>query len=139
MLHVYKELKTNPTARDRVEFGLIFAVGMAIFGAVSWFKWGNHELAQNLWIAGGAIFALALIPPIGRLLYILWMGFGLTIGLVTSPVIMFIVYLIVIVPVGLWFKVTRRDLMRRSLDTSAKTYWEEYPSTDDPSRYVRQF
>lgn len=139
MLHVYKEIKKNPTMRDLVEFGLVFAAGMGVFGAISWFKWGNQSLAQNLWIAGAAVFVLSLIPPIGRILYILWMGLGITIGLVTSPIIMFAVYLVVIVPVGLWFKVTRRDLMRRSLDPNAKSYWEEYPSTEDPTRYVRQF
>ena len=57
----------------------------------------------------------------------------------TAPIIMFVVYLIVIVPVGLWFKVTKRDLMRRQLDPGAKTYWEDYPGSDDPASYIQQY
>ncbi|MFT3764005.1 MAG: SxtJ family membrane protein [Minicystis sp.] len=144
-MSIYKELNKNPTKRDLLEFGLIFGVGMGIIGALNhfavqvlFFK-GNPSAALPFWIAGAAIFVLALIPPIGRLLYILWMALGLTIGFFTAPIVMFVVYVIAIVPLGFIFKLMRRDTMRRELDPNAKSYWEEYPKTDDPASYVRQF
>jgi hypothetical protein len=138
-MSLYKEIKRNPTRRDLLEFGLIFAGGMGAIGLVNQFYRHAPNAALGFWIAGAAVFLLSLIPPIGRLLYILWMGFGLTIGFVTSPVIMFVVYAIVIVPVGLWFKLTHRDTMRRQLDPKATSYWEDYPGSDDPASYIRQF
>ena len=138
-MELYKELNRNPSRKDVFNFGLIFLGGMGLLGAVNQFYLGKPGVAQNLWIIGGAVFVLALIPPLGRLLYILWMGFGLTIGFFTAPVIMFIVYSVVIMPVGLFFKLTKRDTMRRGLDPKAGSYWEDYPGSDDPARYMRQF
>ena len=99
----------------------------------------HADRAPTFWIIGGAVMLLSLVPPIGRLLYILWMGFGLTIGFFTAPLIMLILYVVVMVPVGLVFKLTKRDLMRRHLDPKAGSYWEEYPRSDDPASYIRQF
>jgi len=138
-MSIYKELKRNPSRRDLLEFGLIFLVGMGGIAALNQFYWAKPGAAMGFGIAGAAVFALSLVPPIGRLLYIAWMALGLTIGLVTSPIIMFVVYAVVIVPVGLVFKVTGRDTMRRNIDPNAKSYWEDYPASDDPASYVRQF
>jgi hypothetical protein len=135
----FKELERNPTRRDLVSFGLIFAGGMGVIGAY----WHLHShrpgSALVVWALGAAVLVLSQIPPLGRLLYILWMGFGLVIGFFTAPIIMLVLYTVVVVPVGLWFKVTRRDLMRRQVDPAAKSYWEDYPSPPDPASYIRQF
>lgn len=138
-MSLFKELNRNPSRRDLVEFGLIILAAAGIFGALCHYRWGSPALGTNLWIAGAVVLVLSLIPPVGRLLYIAWMTLGLLIGLVTSPVVMFLVYCVVILPVGLVFKVTKRDTMKRALDPAAKSYWEDYPKTDDPTHYVRQF
>ncbi|MEZ4299843.1 MAG: SxtJ family membrane protein [Polyangiaceae bacterium] len=137
---VLKELNTKPSASDLRQFGLIFLGGTAALGVVFWQVFDhNLDRAKFFFIAGAAVMVLSLIPPIGRYLYIVWMFFGLTMGLVTSPVIMFLLFLLLIVPVGIIFKLTGRDLMRRKLDDKADSYWEEYPKAEDPSRYVKQF
>lgn len=138
---VAAELNTRPSASDLRQFGLIFLAGTAIIGLVFWqvYDGGKLDRAKYFFIAGAAVMLLSLVPPIGRYLYIVWMAFGLTMGLVTSPVIMFLLFLLLIVPVGIVFKITGRDLMRRKLDDKADSYWEDYPKADDPSRYVKQF
>ncbi len=138
-MSIYKELNKNPSRRDLVSFGLIFLGGMGVAGAWLHFHSQRPDVALGLWSAGGAVFLLSLIPPVGRVLYILWMGLGLTLGFVMSPIIMAVVYLVVIVPVGLVFKLMRRDTMRRQLDPKASSYWEDYPGSDDPTSYIRQF
>jgi hypothetical protein len=85
------------------------------------------------------VFVLSFIPPIARILYIFWMGLGITMGLITSPIILVVVFLLLITPVGLLFKVLQRDTMKRKLDRGAKSYWEEYPENEDPATYVKQF
>lgn len=137
-MRLYAELNTRPSRRDLLSFGLIFAAGMGAFGGWSFFH-GHPERAQIFLAAGAAVFLLSLIPPVGRVLYILWMGLGLTIGFFTVPVIMFALYAVAIVPLGLWFRLRRRDVMRRQLDPAAESYWEDYPSAADPASYVRQF
>jgi hypothetical protein len=138
-MSIYAEINKNPSRSELFKFGLIFLAGMGVFGAIYQFKFHNPDVAQKLWIAGAAVLVLSMVPVVGRLLYIFWMGLGLTIGFFTSPIIMGILYVIVIVPVALIFKIRHRDLMRRQLDPKAKTYWEDYPGSDDPGSYIRQF
>lgn len=138
-MSIYKEINRNPSRGELAKFGVIFLVGMGAIGAYLHFVKHAEGAAKGLWIAGAAVMLLSLVPPIGRILYILWMGFGLTIGLVTQPIIMGVVYVLVIVPVGIIFKIRHRDTMKRTLDPKAKSYWEEYPKASDPTRYIKQY
>ena len=138
-IKIYDEINKNPSAKELIKFGATFLGGMAAIGALQYFVFHNEPLARGLWIAGGAVFVLSFIRPIARLLYILWMGIGITMGLVTQPIILVVVFLLLITPVGLIFKLIQRDTMKRRLDKSATSYWEEYKETDDPATYVKQF
>ena len=138
-LKIYAEINKHPSAKELLTFGAAFLVGMAALGALQLFVFHNEPLARGLWIAGGAVFLLSFIRPVARILYILWMGLGLTMGLVTQPLILGLVFLVLITPVGLVFKLIQRDTMKRKIDKSASSYWEEYKETDDPATYVKQF
>ena len=136
---IYAEINKNPSAKELIKFGATFLGGMAVIGFLYHFVFHNEPLAKGLWIAGGVVFVLSFIPPVARILYILWMGLGITMGLVTSPIILALVFLVLITPVGLVFKLIQRDTMKRKMDRDAATYWEEYKETDDPATYVKQF
>jgi hypothetical protein len=137
-MSIYAELNRNPTRKDLLSFGLIVLAGLSAFGAHAYLH-HERERALAFLAAGAAVFLLSLIPPIGRRLYVLWVGFGLTLGFFTVPVVMFVLYALAVVPLGLWFRLRRRDMMRRTIDRGATTYWEDYPKADDPTRYVRQY
>jgi hypothetical protein len=138
-IKIYDEINKSPSAKELIKFGATFLGGMAVLGLITHFVFHNQARAQGLWIAGGVVFLLSFIPPIARLLYILWMGLGITLGLVTQPLILGIVFLLLITPVGLVFKLIQRDTMKRKLDEGAASYWEDYKETDDPATYVKQF
>jgi hypothetical protein len=136
---IYAEINKNPSAKELIKFGATFLGGMAVIGLLYYFVFHNEALAKGLWIAGGVVFVLSFVPPVARILYILWMGLGITMGLVTSPIILALVFLVLITPVGLVFKLIQRDTMKRKMDRGAASYWEEYKETDDPATYVKQF
>lgn len=138
-IKIYDEINKSPSAKELIKFGATFLGGMAVLGLITHFVFHNQARAQGLWIAGGVVFLLSFIPPIARLLYILWMGLGITMGLVTQPIILVVIFLVLITPVGLIFKLIQRDTMKRKLDKGASSYWEEYKETDDPATYVKQF
>ena len=54
------------------------------------------------------------------------MGVGITMGLVTQPLILIVVFLLLTTPVGLVFNLVQRDTMKRKLDKGASSYREEY-------------
>jgi hypothetical protein len=107
-IKIYDEINKNPSAKELVKFGATFLIGMGVIGLVYQFYFHKEPIAHGLWIAGGVVFLLSLIPPIGRLLYIFWMGLGITMGLITSPIILVVVFLLLLItPVGLFFKLDR--------------------------------
>ena len=136
---IYDEINKDPSAKELIKFGATFLGGMAVIGALYFFVLHKEPLAKGLWIAGGVVFLLSFIKPVARILYILWMGLGITMGLVTQPLILIVVFLLLITPVGLVFKLVQRDTMKRKLDKGASSYWEEYKETDDPATYVKQY
>jgi hypothetical protein len=138
-IKIYDEINKNPSAKELLKFGGAFLGGMAVIGALQFFVFHHEPLARGLWIAGGVVFVLSFLKPIARILYILWMGLGITIGLVTQPLILVVVFLLLITPVGLVFKLIQRDSMKRKLDKGASSYWEEYKETEDPATYVKQY
>ena len=42
-------------------------------------------------------------------------------------------------PVGLIFRLIRRDALHRKFEPEAPTYWVPRPKITDPKRYFRQF
>jgi hypothetical protein len=138
-MSAYREINRNPSRRDLLGFGLILLGGLGALAALCHFRAHKPTLALALGAAGAATFILSFVPPVGRRLYVAWMALGVTIGLFTSPVIMGLVYLIVMVPVAVILRIRGRDALRRKLDRGATSYWEDYPASDDPGRYVRQF
>src|SRR5262245_11356392 len=120
-MRIYQELDRNPTRRTLLEFGLIFFAGTGLIGAVNRFYLDNPNAALGFWIAGTVVFLLSQIPQAGRLLYMGWMMLGLTIGFVTTPIIMSVLYLVAIVPFGIVLRLLRRDTMRRKLEPAARS------------------
>lgn len=138
-IKIYDEINKNPSMTELIKFGAVFLGGMGVIGLIQYFVFHNESVAQNLWIVGGVVFVLSFIKPIARILYIFWMGLGITIGLITSPIILVLVFLFLITPVALFFKIVGRDSMKRKLDAGASSYWEEYKESDDPATYVKQY
>ena len=135
----YRELNLAPTRKQLLELGVFVLVVTLAIGAYQYRFHARPVLAKVLWEVGAAVFVLSFIPPVGRILYIGWMGLGLTLGVVTTPVIMLALYVSLFVPLGLIFKLIGRDAMRRKLDKNADTYWEPYPKTEQLDRYFRQY
>ena len=54
---------------------------------------------------------------------IFWHRTGLFIGLFISPIIILITYLLTILPIGLFFKITRQDLINKNMNKNVNSYW----------------
>ena len=94
-----------------------------------------------LLVGGGALVALgltapALLAPLNRA----WTYIGYIMFRVISPIVMFLIYVLAIVPVGLLLKALGRDLLRLKLDPVATSYWiKRAPPGPDPAGMVDQF
>ncbi len=134
------ELNRNPSRRELMTFGAIFALFFAAVGALLRWKFGAPAAAAAVWSAAGLItVAFILLPPTRRPLYLGMAGLGWPIGWVVSHVAMAFIYYVVFMLTGLALRVTGRDPMRRRLDAQAQSYWVEHRAGGDRARYFRQF
>lgn len=103
-------------------FGLVFAAVFTLIGL--WPLW--HSAGVRTWALGLAAFFLVaglLMPAVLRPLNILWFKIGQLIGRVMTPVVMSILYGVAVVPVGLFLRLTGRDLLHLEKQPGAKSYW----------------
>jgi hypothetical protein len=138
-MKLYDEIDKNPARAEQIKAGATILIGFALLGALQLFVRHRLVLAEILWAMGGACFVISLVPGLGRLLYIGWMGLGITIGIFTQPIIVTVAYVLLFVPLGFFFRALGRDLMKRKWATESKSYWEDCEEPNSPETYFRQF
>ncbi len=102
-------------------FGLI--VG-GILGAIGCYQ-VYFDVAHYLWflVPGTLLIVLGLaMPRLLRPLNVLWTKLGLLLGKVVTPIVMFLVYAVSIVPIGLLLRATGKDLLTLK-QSKESTYW----------------
>jgi hypothetical protein len=108
--------------------GFVFA---AVALIVAWFG-RNHAIV--LWTALGVAAALVTLafvkPDVLRPLNIVWFKFGLLLHRVVNPLVMFLIFTIVFIPVGFLMRL-RHDPLRRKRAPEKPTYWID---RDDKAR-----
>ena len=113
------------------KFGLTTgAIVAALFGAL--FPW-IFERAIPLWpwIVFGVLGIWALAAPSTmRGIYRAWMRFGLLLNRVTTPIVIGVLFVAIIVPIALIMRVMKSDPMHRALDRTVVTY--RVPSAKPP-------
>lgn len=120
-------------------FGFTFAVVFALLGG--WLYWRGNQYGLPAFLVSAAFAFLSLtIPRLLHPLNVVWMKFGLLLNKIVSPIVLGAIFFIVITPVGLFFRVTGRDALRRAFEKSASTYWiERTPPGPNSSSFPRQF
>jgi len=85
-----------------------------------WGPWPWWVLGVGVLLLLGALIAPGALRPLNRA----WMGLALILFVVVNPVVMFLMWSLVMTPMG-WFArlVLRKDLLRLQLDPGARSYW----------------
>jgi hypothetical protein len=135
------EINWNPEKSELRKFGLIAVVVLSAAGIILRFAFGTAGIwAVLLGATGLCIFLITLVSAkAGRIIYLGLTFAGLPIGLVMSILLMGVFYFLVLMPVGLVFKIRGRDLLARRFRPDATTYWSPRSQTGDPERYFHQF
>lgn len=117
-----------PLPPDR-STGFVFTVVALV---VAYF-WRNDPTVLNasLWIAGVLALISIVYPVLLRPLNIVWMRFAMLLSKVMNPIVMFLLFLIAIVPAGLLMQLGYDPLARRRKEGSS--YWIEKKKIDGTS------
>ncbi len=135
----------KPDTTARRKFGLTMLVGFGVIGLVfyawpwnwpitqsaplAWGCWGFAVVSGVLGLSGSRL-ALAVYWP--------WMAVAFVMGSIMSRVLVAAFFYLMITPMGLIMRLTGRDRLQLKRPNGPSS-WVDHTSTDDISRYERQF
>ena len=125
-----------PTNRS---FGRLFTIAFGLLAALAWWR----GRASFVWLAAIALlFAIVTLlrpdwlAPLNRA----WMAFAHLLNKIVSPIVLGVLFFLVVTPFGLAMRLAGKDLMRRTFDRAARSYWiERRPPGPPPESLKEQF
>ncbi len=110
--------------KDLKNFGLIWATIFLVIGLSPLLK-GNDPKNWALIVALVFVLISLFYPSLYQQsrFYPLWIKFGNYIGAINSKIIIFILFYLVFLPIGIILKLFRKDLLRKKLDKSLNSYF----------------
>jgi len=120
-------------------FGLI--VG-GILSAIGLYQFFAGSTLYLWFLSPGAMLVLLglVLPSLLHPLNIAWMKLGLLLGRIVTPVVMFLVYLISVVPIGLLLRMFGKDLLSLKQGDDKQSYWlDRTPPGPTPESLKDQF
>lgn len=105
-------------------FGLIWAFIFFAIGFYPYFK----DAALRIWslyVSGGFLILSLIFPKIYTKIYFYqaWIKFGDVIGKINSKIIIFLLFYVIFLPIGIILKIFRKDLLGKRIDEGAKSYF----------------
>jgi hypothetical protein len=120
------------------KFGYFFSTFFLCAGLYSFYSvntiLGNIFLIISVLFIFTTYFKSELLLPLNKL----WMGFGLLLGSIISPIILGIIFFGLFTPYGIIMKIFGRDELRLKIKKE-KSYWIKRSYADNQYDFNRQF
>ena len=143
----------NPSRSELRKFAVAVLIGFGVIGGLTWcaawYKTGDtgalawsgrtpQFVALAAWLLGAGMAIAGFGPSsVGRPVYIVWMTFGTTIGMVMSTIGLTVMFFVLLPVFSL--VVRTGDPIRKRLSAD-ESYWEDYkPHEATLERMQRQF
>jgi len=121
------------------EFGFVMSAACAV---VALWPLRTGQPLRLYWLVAGGIFLVlaatrpALLEPLNRA----WTALGRLLGLITTPIVVGILFFLAFTPFGIVRRRIGKDTLRLRRDPQAKSYWiERNPPGPEPQSMSRQF
>ncbi len=130
------EVNWDPNDRQLRQFGIICFFALPLVG----WLWGGGPWMVEWLAAAGLLLAIAgLVYP--KAVKPAFLGLTIVaapIGIVVGELAMLAMFFGVFLPIGLIFRIMKRDALQLRLDRQAKTYWQSKKQPRDVASYFRQ-
>jgi len=135
----FKRVKWHPDKSELRSFALAMLVGFTVLAGLS--IWRHHGIASVtvvLMAVGLGLALAAAVPGLNRLAYLAVYLPTSFIGHYISKVVLFFVFFLVFVPIGLLLRLLGKDILRLRT-AKPRAVWAIVPPAKGASRYYRQF
>lgn len=142
------------TSREAVrKTGQAFLIAGTVIAAIIVWKhgygdegWQISNAMQNdtwKWFLGsgfGLSFMSYVAYPVFKPIHIGWMKLAFVLGWFMTRVILSVFYYLILTPIGLFLRITGKDLLDRKINLDAKSYWIKREQVlFDKTRWENQF
>ena len=127
----------NPAPRQLRQFAATCLIVAPLLG----WLWGVSENVMIAMVGGGLLIGLVgfALPKTVQPLYLTLMVITTPIGIVLGELAMLTIYFGLFLPMGLIFRLLRRDALQLQLDRDRPSYWQPKPQPKHITSYYRQF
>lgn len=113
----------NEMKKTYNRFGLTMTACFAGLAVLVYLR--HHTFSRPLSALAAGFLVLAVGAPfVLKPVYTLWMKLGLVLGWLNTRILLGLVFFLIFTPVGLLLRIFGRDLLDRSWDKYAPTYWK---------------
>ena len=130
------ELNWNPTSRQLRQFGGVSVVALPL---ITWVWGGSIDLILTMLGIGGLLAGIGLlVPSMLRPVFVAVSVIGAPIGMVIGELTLLLIFFGVFVPLGLFFRLIRRDALQLKIDRDCDSYWQPKRGPSSVASYYRQ-
>ena len=139
------EFNRDPSPGEVRQFARVWLPAMCLVVAVSATLRLANVAAAAFAAAGLMVLLLGVARPGWlRPVYVAWMAAAFPVGWLLTHLLLAGIYFLLITPIGLILRLTRRDPLARQFDREAESYWTPTSGVptdqnDDRARYFRQY
>ena len=104
-------------------FGLVFGAFFAILGTYFYSK-NNINFLTLFYVLSALLVIISFTKPsILKLPNLIWAKIGIIIGLIISPIVLFVIFSFLVTPIGILMRTLGKDLLNEKIERKNKTYW----------------
>jgi Saxitoxin biosynthesis operon protein SxtJ len=108
--------------RDFRKFGLLVGGVFCLLGL--WFYLRHKHFYWWMLVPGVPLLTLgAVLPRSLKWIYVGWMIFAMTLGMIVSTIILTLLFYLVVTPTGLIARAIGKDFLSQRLDRNGLSYW----------------
>lgn len=130
------DINWRPTGRQLRQFGWICLVAFPFIG---WIWGGSTNTILVLALIGLVVAGLGMAAPEAiKPLFLALTLVATPIGIVLGELAMLLIYFGILLPLGMVFRVMKRDVLQLRFDRKSTTYWRPKKQPTNVASYYRQ-
>ena len=108
--------------KEEKSFGYLFAIFFFLVGLYPLIN--GNDVRPYLFVVSSIFLIINFVYPVFFTIpNKLWIKLGNLLGIVTTPIIISLIYVVSILPVAILLKIFRKDLINKNIKKHHKSYW----------------
>jgi len=133
-ISIDKKIMKEELERKRLkEFGVLMAAVLTGISAYLLFK-SRPSSMYTLFAATLFVIPAYLSPLTLKPIEKVWMAFGEKMSVVMTTILVALTFFLVMTPIGLFLRLTGKDLLDQKLEPEAKSYWKKIEENGPTTR-----